>query len=128
MANIVKLKRSAVPAAVPTVGQLDLGEVAINTYDGKMYIKRNNGAESVVQVGGGGLGSSPLTTKGDLYTFSTADVRLPVGLNGQVLVADSTQAVGIAWANPSVSTAAFDGGSASTTFSGVGSINLGGAI
>jgi hypothetical protein len=41
--------------------------------------------------------SSPLTTKGDLYTYSTTDTRLGVGTNGQVLLADSTAATGIKW-------------------------------
>lgn len=39
----------------------------------------------------------PLTTKGDLYTFDTAPARLPVGLNTQVLIADSTQPTGLRW-------------------------------
>lgn len=47
-----------------------------------------------------GGGSSPLTTKGDLFTFSTVDARLPVGTNGQVLTADSTAAVGVSWQTP----------------------------
>ena len=47
-----------------------------------------------VAVGGG----SPLTTKGDLYTFSTVDARLGVGANGTTLVADSAEATGLKWA------------------------------
>lgn len=42
--------------------------------------------------------TSPLTTKGDLYTYSTTDARLAVGTNGHVLTADSTAATGIKWA------------------------------
>ena len=41
---------------------------------------------------------SPLTTKGDLYTFSTSDARLGVGANNTVLTADSTEATGMKWA------------------------------
>jgi hypothetical protein len=50
-----------------------------------------------IQVGA----TSPLTTKGDLYTFSTSDARLPVGSNDQILVADSSTATGLKWAAPS---------------------------
>jgi len=38
---------------------------------------------------------SPLTTKGDVYTFSTSDARLAVGTNGQVLTANSAAATGL---------------------------------
>jgi hypothetical protein len=44
-----------------------------------------------IQVGA----TSPLTTKGDLYTFGTSDTRLPVGTNGHTLVADSGEATGL---------------------------------
>jgi hypothetical protein len=38
---------------------------------------------------------TPLTTKGDLFAFSTVDARLAVGANETRLVADSTQTVGL---------------------------------
>ena len=40
---------------------------------------------------------SPLTTKGDVWVYSTLDTRLPVGTNGQVLIADSTEVTGLRW-------------------------------
>lgn len=43
---------------------------------------------------------SPLTTKGDIYGYSTTNARIPVGTNDQVLTADSTAALGVAWKNP----------------------------
>jgi hypothetical protein len=41
--------------------------------------------------------TSPVTTKGDLYTFSTTDDRLAVGNNGDTLVADSSATTGLRW-------------------------------
>lgn len=41
---------------------------------------------------------SPLSTKGDLHGFSTADAKIPVGTDGLFLKADSTQALGLKWA------------------------------
>lgn len=43
MAQIL-LKRSSVAGAVPTSSQLALGEIAINTADGKIFIKDSNGS------------------------------------------------------------------------------------
>ena len=64
------------------------------------YLKDTNSTEyysgsAWVAIGGS---ASPLTTKGDLYTYSTTNARLGVGTNGHVLTADSTTATGLKWA------------------------------
>jgi hypothetical protein len=52
MANTIKIRRSATASAVPTTAQLALGELAINTTDGKLFLKRSvSGTESIVDVG-----------------------------------------------------------------------------
>lgn len=42
----------------------------------------------------------PVTTKGDVFTFSTIPTRLGVGANNTVLTADSAAATGLKWAAP----------------------------
>ncbi len=48
--NKIELKRSAVPGKVPTTSSLDLGELALNTYDGKVFLKKDNGTQSIVEL------------------------------------------------------------------------------
>ncbi len=66
MAQTIKLKRSANATltsgqGIPTTSNLELGEVAINTYHGKMYIKKNDGSESIVEVGAADNTKLPLS-------------------------------------------------------------------
>jgi hypothetical protein len=57
----------------------------------------DNGTASYILAAPAAGGSSPLTTKGDLYTYSTADARLGVGTNGYTLFADSAETTGLRW-------------------------------
>ena len=54
---IIKFKRSAVAGKKPTIEQLPLGELAINTYDGKLFLRQDTGgvgiATRVVEIGTG---------------------------------------------------------------------------
>ena len=43
--------------------------------------------------------TSPLTTKGDVWGYGSADARIPIGSNGQVLAADSGETLGLKWAD-----------------------------
>jgi hypothetical protein len=50
MSSIVQLKRSALSGKVPGTGSLNLGELAVNTYDGKIYFKKSGSIESVESI------------------------------------------------------------------------------
>ena len=47
MAQNILLKRSAVAGKTPDTGSLQLGELAINTYDGKIHFKKSGSVESI---------------------------------------------------------------------------------
>jgi hypothetical protein len=102
MANTIVLKRSATPAKVPTTGQLALGEIAINTYDGLIYIKKDNGTASVVQIGGvtsvnGETGAVTIDTgdvaeNGNQY-FTNARARAAISAGSGITYNSSTGAI-----------------------------------
>tara|TARA_Y100000591_G_scaffold330849_1_gene363037 strand:+ start:302 stop:1141 length:840 start_codon:yes stop_codon:yes gene_type:complete len=76
MATVIQLKRSSTQNDVPTTSDLSLGELAVNTYHGRVYTEKNDGSAAIVEVG-----SIPasLTING-AYSFPTSD-----GSSGQVL-------------------------------------------
>jgi len=78
-ANVVKLKRSSVAGRVPSTTDLDLGELALNTYDGRIYLKKSvSSVESIVT----------------LQPFPTG------GTAGQVLTTDNTGT--LSWSSQSL--------------------------
>jgi hypothetical protein len=77
-----------VQGAVPTTSQLELGELAINTYDGKLFLKRDDGlAQYIVEVGGN-IGfevknqTGSTISKGTVVKFAGT-----LGASGRLLVA-----------------------------------------
>ena len=50
MAQVIKLRRSSVAGNVPTTAQLGLGELAINTTDGKIYFEKNDGSATIQTI------------------------------------------------------------------------------
>ena len=84
MANTIILKRSATPAKVPTTAQIALGEIAINTNDGKIFIKKDDGVPTIVEIGAvksvnGSTGAVVLNTdsvsEGSAQYFTNARAR-----------------------------------------------------
>jgi hypothetical protein len=86
-ANVVKLKRSAVAGRVPATTDLDLGELALNTYDGVVYLKKSVSAvETIVKLQplpAGGSNGQTLTTdgSGNLSWSSSSSSSVSVGTN-----------------------------------------------
>jgi hypothetical protein len=74
--------------------------------------------------------TSPLTTKGDIYVRNAlADTRLPVGLDTQVLIADSSQSTGLKWgSNTAPTPLGYYGGWQDTTTQTAAAPNVGYAM
>ena len=81
MATVIQFKRSSTQNDVPATSDLALGEVAINTYHGRMYTEKNDGSAAIVEIG-----SNPASlTINDAITFPTSD-----GSANQVLQTDGS--------------------------------------
>lgn len=61
MPNPILPKRSSTASAIPTAGALQIGEIAINLADRKLYAK--DGSSAVVQIGGDVVGAASSTDK-----------------------------------------------------------------
>jgi hypothetical protein len=105
MANTVKLKRSAIQGKSPQTSDLELGELALNTHDGNLFFKKDDGSSSIVSVatlnGTQTLTNKTLTsptlntaTADNLTLTGTLTAGGAVGTNGAVLTSTGT---GVIW-------------------------------
>ena len=78
MTTVIKPKRSAVPASIPTSGQLEIGELAINIPDGKLYTKDSSG--TIRELGGAGATTLQAVTNTGAVTTNN------ITLNGANLI------------------------------------------
>jgi len=102
MAAIIQFRRDTAANWTSNNPTLAIGEIGYET-DGSGNYKIGDGSTTWTSLGYGGLGDIHRTlidAKGDLIVGTAADTagRLAVGSNGQMLVADSSAAGGIAWA------------------------------
>lgn len=88
MAAKITVKRSSVEGKIPLTTDLELGELAVNTYDGKLFLKRNDGTTDYIVEVGGNQGfevknqTGSALPKGTLVKFAGT-----VGNSGKLLVA-----------------------------------------
>jgi len=95
MANTVVLKRSAVTGRNPTTGDLALGELALNTYDGNLFFKKDSGTASIVTVATlAGTQTLSNKTLSSAVLTGTLTAGGGVGTNGQVLASTGS---GVQW-------------------------------
>jgi len=88
-----------------TTTQMTLSGLKYPTADGTVdQVLKTDGAGNLAFADAGAGTSSPLTTKGDIYTYSSTDARLPIGADGYVLTVDSGTATGVKWAQPAAGT------------------------
>lgn len=64
-------KQSNTESAVPTAGQLEVGEIAVNTADGKIFTKHTD--DSIKEISGSGGGGSGLPSSGQPGDLLTLD-------------------------------------------------------
>jgi len=100
-------KKSSVSGKAPLAGQLDYGELALNTYDGVIYLKRNQGvddelitiapvSEDTLEIDTTGfsnsLGSTLAEVLGDLDSAITSATTGGVNVNPNTILGAGTVA------------------------------------
>ena len=92
----LKIRRSNVPGKKPDTGSLDLGELALNTYDGNLFIKKSgSNGEEIITIGelstsfsgsfSGSFTGSLLGTSSFANTASFAPNYLPINNTASML-------------------------------------------
>lgn len=93
------LGSGGVKVLVDGAGAITLGASGIATAVDGTTIEISSNQLRIKNAAVAGAKFGWATTKGDLLVFDgTAYVRLPVGVDGQVLTADSASAAGVKWA------------------------------
>ena len=94
MAQIIRLKRSTVAGSIPTTSDLSTGELAINVYDGKVFLRRSGSVDDIRQV---------------LTNEFTGSVNITGSITATEFIGDGSQLTNLTIAQTATVKQAFDG-------------------
>lgn len=103
-AHILVGSAGNVATDVAVTGDISLTNAGVTAYSGVVPLNKGGTGTAAASANAAFNALSPLTTKGDLLSFSTVNARLGVGTDGDVLTADSGQTLGVKWATPTTGT------------------------
>lgn len=90
MANTIKLKRSSTASDTPSASDLEVGELAINTADAKLFTKHTDNSVKEISGSGGGGGMSDLVDDTSPSLGGTLDANgNAIDLDGNELILDA---------------------------------------
>ena len=121
-APVIKIKRSSVPGKIPTTASLPLGELALNTNDGKVYIQQDS-----VGIGSTVIVVNPWSVGLGSNTYNTFFTVGSVGI-GTTIPTSSLHVVGNTLVSGVVTATTFVGAFTGTATSTTNIPNLTGAI
>jgi hypothetical protein len=94
----ILLKRSDVPGAIPTSANLALGEPAVNTHDGRLFLKLSDG--KIVDIGSAVVGNTYyVTMNGDDANDGTSENRAKATIRAAIALANPGDTVKISTGN-----------------------------
>ena len=115
MAIIINPKKSETASAVPTTGDLAVGEICVNVTDRKIYTRKSNNSIVVVgshietDVGGTSVGGDVTGTVSNIQigsnTVGVTELNVSDGTNGQVLKTNGSGTLSFTTITPGVSEA-----------------------
>ena len=115
MAIVLKPKKSETASAVPTTGDLAVGEICMNIADQKIYTRKSDNSIVVVSshattdVGGTSVGGDVTGTVSNIQigsnTVGVTELNVSDGTNGQVLKTNGSGTLSFTTIAPGVSEA-----------------------
>jgi hypothetical protein len=84
MAQIIRLKRSTTSGSKPTISDIETGEIALNVYDGKAFLRKSGSVDEVVEL-----------VSTNTHTAILGDVNLDGSITASYFIGDGSQITNI---------------------------------